>query len=444
MAESYLSRPMSAGSYSAMVCASADRSVFAYILGRKLVLVCRGGVLADAKRCVVFVEAREIIKKQKPRVTSVRLLVAGAVGLLLYFGHVAFTPVALALLFSLVLSGPVEALHSMHIPRSLSAALLMAALLGMLVGMANFMSEPAQKWLAAAPHTVRLIEKKIRPFAQVMARVGELRAAAGNIGAGTPAAVPTVVAASVPEDTAPVTLLDETRTVVLSCVTVIILTLFLLSGGPPMLARMTAAFASDLKSAHILEVIEKVRKEVGRFYVTTALINVGLGVVTALVMMSCGMPNPVLWGTMAALLNFIPYAGSTITLAVVTIVAFLSFDSLGRVAAVAGSYLAIATIEGQFVQPLLVGRRLQLNPMLVFLALWFGGLFWGIAGIIIATPTLVALKVIAGSAEGGEQVLNFLSPHAEDEEDANEPLVEPDVSVAGALRRRDALSEAMS
>jgi len=390
------------------------------------------------------VETRGIIKKKNPRVTAGRLLVAGAIGLLLYLGHVAFVPVALALLFSLVLSGPVEALHTWRVPRSVSAALLMASLLGALVGLANFMSEPAQKWLAAAPHTVRMIEKKIKPFAQVMARVGELRASAGNIGAANPPpanappAAPVAPVASAPEETAPVALLDETRTVVLSCVTVIILTLFLLSGGPPMLARMTAAFASDLKAAHIIGVIEKVRKEVGRFYVTTALINVGLGMATALVMMWCGMPNPFLWGTMAALLNFIPYAGSTMTLIVLTVVAFISFDGLGRVVAVAGSYLAIATIEGQFVQPLLVGRRLQLNPMLVFLALWFGGMFWGIAGIIMATPTLVALKVVATSASGGEQLLDFLSPHSEEDDD--NPVAEPQVSDARGLRRRGALA----
>ncbi len=181
-----------------------------------------------------------------------------------------------------------------------------------------------------------------------------------------------------------------------------------------MLARMTAAFASDLKAAHILTVIEKVRSEVGRFYVTTAMINVGLGLATSLAMMLCGMPNPFLWGIVAGILNFIPYAGSTTTLIVVTVVAITSFDSLGQVVAVAGSYLALATIEGQVVQPLLVGRRLRLNPMLVFLALWFGGFFWGIAGIILATPTLVALKVVAEHSRGGRPVLDFLSPHAAD------------------------------
>jgi predicted PurR-regulated permease PerM len=384
----------------------------------------------------------------KPKVTSVRLLLAGAIGLLLYIGHAAFVPVALALLFSLVLSGPVEALHAWRVPRSVSAAVFMAALLGVLVGMVNFMSEPAQKWLAAAPHTVRLIEKKIRPFSQTMARVGQLRASAGNIGAASanPAASPSPVApvTSAVEESTPATLLDETRAAVLSCVTVIILTLFLLAGGPPMLARMTAAFASDLKAAHIIGVIEKVRGEVGRFYVTTALINVGLGAATAMAMMLCGMPNPLLWGTMAALLNFIPYAGSTLTLIVVTVVAFISFDGLGRVIAVAGSYLTIATIEGQFVQPLLVGRRLQLNPMLVFLALWFGGLFWGIAGIILATPTLVAIKVVATSARGGEPLLDFLSPHPGEDSERAEPRVKSNGLATGALQLPMGSPEPMS
>lgn len=340
-----------------------------------------------------------------------RVLVACAVGLLLYFAHVAFVPIALALLLALVLSGPVEALHGWRIPRSISAAVLLIATLGIFAVLVNFLSAPAQTWFAAAPHTLRLIEKKIRPVEQLVSRIDELRNSAGNIGSVTHGAPAPPVA--VTEESAPAMLFDATRPV-LSSVTVVILTLFLLAGGPPMLARMTSAFASDLNSAHIILVIEKVRREVGRFYVTTALINVGLGLATALAMMWCGMPNPWLWGTMAAVLNFIPYLGSTTTLIVLTVVAVVSFDGLGHALAVAGSYLALATVEGQFVQPLLVGRRLQLNPMLVFLALWFGGLFWGIAGIILATPTLVALKVVAENASGGRPLVNFLSPHGRD------------------------------
>jgi predicted PurR-regulated permease PerM len=358
-------------------------------------------------------KARAAPIRRPRKITSVRLLVAAAIGLLLYYAHVAFVPVALALLLALVLSGPVEALRVWRVPRGVSAALLLIVILGVLAALVNFVSIPAQQWFAAAPHTLRVIEKKVRPLEQMMSRVDQLRNSAGNIGSSshTPPPQPALAAK---EESAPAMILDATLGVILSTVTVIILTLFLLAGGPSMLARMTSAFASDLKSAHILRVIEKVRSEVGRFYFTTALINVGLGVATSFAMMLCGMPNPLLWGTMAGIFNFIPYAGATMTLIVLTVVAFVSFDGLGHVLAVAGSWLVLATLEGQFVQPLLVGRRLKLNPVLVFLALWFGGLFWGVAGIILATPTLVALKVVAEHASGGRALLKFLSPHAED------------------------------
>jgi predicted PurR-regulated permease PerM len=344
------------------------------------------------------------------KVTAVRLLVAVAVGLLLYFAHVAFVPVALACLFALVLSGPVEMLHCLRVPRAASAILLMLVLLGIVAGISNLLYEPAQHWFAEAPHTVKIIAKKVRPLAQFMSRIDDLRNSAGNIGAAMHPPSQPPVATSSPEESAPAMLLDATRGAVLSTMTVLILTLFLLAGGPPMLASMTSALVNHLDSVHVLSVIEHVRREVGRFYVTTALINVGLALATGCMMMMCGMPNPFLWGTIAGMLNFIPYAGPTATLILLTLVAMVSFDGLAHVTAVAGSFLGLVAIEGQVVQPLLVGRRLQLNPMLVFLGLWFGGLFWGIAGIVLATPTLVALKVIAKRSDGGKPLLDFLSP----------------------------------
>lgn len=102
--------------------------------------------------------------------------------------------------------------------------------------------------------------------------------------------------------------------------------------------------------------------------------------------------------------------GSATTFLVLTIVAFVSFDGIGHVLAVAGTYLGLATIEGQVVQPLFVGQRLELNPIIVFLALWFGGWFWGIAGIVLAIPTLVALKVVAEHSRHGGPLIEFLSP----------------------------------
>jgi predicted PurR-regulated permease PerM len=364
--------------------------------------------LNSKKEDLLLVEAPVGGRSEKRKVTAVRILVAGAIGLLLYFAHVAFVPIALGCLFALVLSGPVEMLHGLRVPRSASAVLLMLILLGMVAGISDMLYEPAQHWFAEAPHTLKIIEKKIRPVAQFMNRIDALRNSAGNIGSAT--RPQTQASVSQAEETAPFMLLDATRGALLSTLTLIILTVFLLAGGPPMLARMTSALVNDVASAHVMSVIEHVRREVGRFYVTTSLINVGLALATGCLMMLCGMPNPFLWGTIAGLLNFIPYAGPATTLILLSLVATVSFDGLAHVAYVAGSFLVLTGIEGQVIQPLLVGRRLQLNPMLVFLALWFGGLFWGIAGIILATPALVALKVVAKRSAGGRPLADFLSP----------------------------------
>lgn len=343
--------------------------------------------------------------------TATKLLVLGAVGVLLYVAHYAFIPIALALLFALILSGPVEALYRLHVPRSLSATIILIIVLGLVGGMVNVMWEPTQHWFAAAPQTMRVIKRKLNPAIKFITHVEELRSSAGSIGAPLQPSGATVPAPAADNESGPVLILDATREAVVGVLTFVIVTLFLLAGGPPMLARMTAAFVDDLNAGHVLAIIEKVRGEVGRFYVTTAVINAGLGLATAGAMMLCGMPTPYLWGVLAAGLNFIPYAGSTTTLIVLTLVAFVTFDGIGRVLAVVGSYLLLALLEGQIVQPLFVGRRLKINPLLIFLALWFGGLFWGIAGVILATPALLTLKVVAEHAISGKSVMEFLGPN---------------------------------
>jgi len=369
------------------------------------------------------------------QLTASKLLVLMAIGVLLYVVHFAFIPIALALLFALILSGPVEALYRLHFPRSLSATIILIVVLGLLAGVVDLMWAPAQHWFAAAPQTMKVIKRKVSPAMKFISHVEELRSSAGNIGGpAQSSAAPAAVSAAGDNESGPVLILDATREAMISVLTFVIVTLFLLAGGPPMLARMTAAFVDDLNAGHVLAIIEKVRGEVGRFYVTTGLINIGLGLATAGVMMLCGMPTPFLWGVIAAALNFIPYAGSTVTLIVLTLVAFVTFDGIGHVLAVAGSYLLLAMLEGQIVQPLFVGRRLKINPLLIFLALWFGGLFWGIAGVVLATPALLTLKVVAEHAISGKSVMEFLGPNNQspDAGKALGKLVRPIIRASGA------------
>jgi predicted PurR-regulated permease PerM len=330
------------------------------------------------------------------------------IGGLLFVGHTAFIPVALALLAGLILSSPVEALFRLGLPRGLGAVLILITALAAVAGLVALIWSPSQQWYASAPHTLSVIQRKFTPVARLMNHIEELTDRAGKVGVPT-SAEPAAVAA--PQESVARVLLSTVRDAAIGLATFVIITLFLLAGGPPMVARMTAAFFDHLKAHHVQGYIDRVRAEVGQFYVTTTFINIGLGIATTLVMMAWGMPTPYLWGAVAAILNFIPYAGATTTLLMVTLVAIVSFDGLGHAFGVALSYLGLAVIEGQIIQPLLVGRRLDVNPLLIFLGLWFGGVFWGIAGVILATPILLALKVVAENALDGESMMQFLGPN---------------------------------
>ena len=338
------------------------------------------------------------------------------IGGLLYIGHAAFIPIALALLAGLILSSPVEMLFRLGLPRSLSALLILVATLAAAAGLIAIVWTPSQQWYASAPHTLAIIQKKVTPVARLMSRVEELTNRATQVAAVPAPSQPVPVA--VTQESAPRAVLATIRDSAVGLLTFVIITLFLLAGGPPMVARMTAAFFDHLKAHHVQRYIEKVRAEVGQFYLTTALINIGLGIATTLVMMAWGMPTPYLWGALAATVSFVPYAGATLTLIVVSLVAVVSFDDPGRVAGVILSDLALAAIEGQIIQPLLVGRKLEVNPLLILLGLWFGGIFWGVAGVILATPILLALKVIAENVLDGQSMLQFLGPN---ESDAQQP-----------------------
>jgi len=338
-----------------------------------------------------------------------RFLTWTAIGTLLYFGHAAFVPIALALLFALVLSSPVEALQRLHVPRGVSAGIILLMALVMLAAMAELIWIPSQEWFNRAPEAMSVVKQKLHPLALFATHIEELRSSARTIEHASAGA--DTVPGSVVSESASMLLFAATRAAAITTLAFVVVTLFLLAGGPPMLARMTAAFVDDMNSSHALGLIEKVRREVGRFYVTTGFINLFFGCATAGAMALCGMPTPLLWGALAGLLNFIPYAGSATTLVVLTFVALVSFDSMMHVIAVSGSYGVLAIIVGQIVQPLLVGRRLQVNPLLIFLALWFFGFFWGVAGIVLATPILVALKVVAEHTEGAGALRAFLGPN---------------------------------
>jgi predicted PurR-regulated permease PerM len=122
------------------------------------------------------------------------------------------------------------------------------------------------------------------------------------------------------------------------------------------------------------------------------------------------MPNPVLWGVMAAILNFIPYIGAIVGMGILTLVAFLTFDGLAAVMLAPGSYFALNLLEEYLVLPLIMSHRLTLNPVVIFVWLIFWGWLWGIPGALLAVPLLAIFKIVCQSIEPLAPVAEFLSP----------------------------------
>jgi predicted PurR-regulated permease PerM len=266
---------------------------------------------------------------------------------------------------------------------------------------------PATEWLARAPQTMRKIDPRLQPLRDMFERVDAVAARAGQLTQGDTvvSGKPAIVTPVAGESTA----IAITRSFI-EALTVVPLTLFFLLGGPPLLARMGASLSGSEATAKALRLTEAIRCEVGRYFGTVALINVGLGVATALSMYALGMPNAILWGVLAALFNFVPYLGPIAAFFIISVAALVTFEELGRALAVPGAFLVLHFIEGQLVQPLTVGRRFEVNALVILLAVWFGYGFWGIPGMLLATPVLVAIKVAAQYQPSWRMVRDFLTP----------------------------------
>jgi len=352
-----------------------------------------------------------VVGMQEPTpnlVKAVWLLAIMALGAVLYFAQEVFIPVAIALFLALLLTPAVDRLQSWRMRRGFAVAIVMFVVF-FTAGLAiNAVWGPATDWLARAPQTMRKIDPRLQPLREMFARVDAVAERAGRLtqGGSVVSGKPAIVTPVAGESTA----IAITKSF-LGWLTVIPLTLFFLLGGPPLLARMGASLSGSEASVRTLKLTEAIRTEVGRYFATVALINLGLGVATALSMYALGMPNAILWRVLACVFNFVPYLGPIAAFFILSIAALLTFPVIGQALAVPGVFLLLHLIEGQLVQPLTVGRRFEVNALVILLAVWFGYGFWGIPGMLLATPVLVALKVAAQYQPHWRVVRDFLSPN---------------------------------
>lgn len=327
----------------------------------------------------------------------------------LYFAKSFFLPIFLAMLLNFLLGPAVRGLQRVGIHQAIGAGLVIVAVLGAVGYGVYRLSGPAAQWVEKAPQGLRRVEARIR---DIQRPVEEVRQAAEDVGEQVERITsgqgrrPQEV--KVQDGTIASAILNRTQAFLAGSVVMLILLYFLLASGDMFLRKLVRVLPTLADKKRAIEIARETERHVSAYLATVTLINVGLGVAVAIAMRLAGMPNPVLWGVVAGLLNYVPYLGPIVTAGVITLVSVLTFGDFGRALVAPAIYLALNGLEGYLVTPMLLGRRLTLNPVVIFLGLIFWGWLWGIPGALLAVPILATFKIVCDHIEPLAPIGEFL------------------------------------
>jgi len=332
------------------------------------------------------------------------LMVFGAV----YFARDMFLPIVIGILVALTLSPVVRAGARLGIPEALSAVLLIVGATVIFGFGAYALSGPVSTMLAGLPGMGNDLRFKMDGLLDTLQaaqdaseQVEEMASGGGqpqkvaieqpgllSLAAGTVASLASLTAAG------------------------LVLAMFLLASGDLFYQKLVAALPTFGDKRRAVKTVRDVERQISRYFLTITLINAGLGIAIGLSMFAVGMANPVLWGALGFTLNFLPFVGAIIGAAGVAAFGIIASDSLAAGLLPAGIYLTLTTLEGQFITPSILGRRLELNIVAVFLTVIIWGWLWSIPGALMAVPFLVVVKVICDNVESLTVFGSFLGARA--------------------------------
>ncbi len=311
----------------------------------------------------------------------------------LYFAADLFLPIFFAIFLAIILRPLVRSMRHVGLPEAGGSLIVIALLMAAITFGTVKLSGPVEEWIGRIPQVERDIQAKLWPVTQ---SIKQAKQATEKIEKLADGAQP-VVAEPVVTIKKPSLLNRMFKTTWLTAVqvlTTLVLTYFFLAQNVDRTRQTIRRLPWRRRQERIEEMFEDVQATMSRFLQVSAVIYICLGTATAITMYLLGMPNALLIGVLAAAMGFIPYLGPVIVLGCISVVSLLNFDTWLGILAPPMAYFLLTAAEGYFLTPAILGRRLRLNPIAVFLSMLLWTWVWGIAGALLSVPILVFIIVV--------------------------------------------------
>ncbi len=327
-------------------------------------------------------------------------------------------PLITACLGYFVLNRPRRWLEKLGIPPFVSAIMFTTILTVMIALLLVQLSAPAAQFIEDLPSLIEQIQEKLQESGGTLEAINDATVAAEEIIADQDQET---VAVEVVSDTGLVATLFSMAPGFLSRIMFALLLLFfLIASGDMFFTKTVQSFDRFRDKRRAVEVLHSVEDRLGYYLGGITVINFGLGIAVAIAMALWGVPGAPVFGFMAFCLNFVPFLGGLLGASIAAAVAFVSLDGTWIAAGVFATYVILTSIEGQFVTPLLISRRMRLNTTVVFLTVAFFAWIWSVMGMVVALPILIVVKIACDETESLSTVGRFLGGLDDDDPDALE------------------------
>jgi predicted PurR-regulated permease PerM len=319
--------------------------------------------------------------------TLVALLAICAVAVL-YAAKAFFLPVVMAFVVGTMLSPAAGFLERYRIPRSVAAVLIVSALAASVSFIVGLISSPLIEWTTRLPELGAQLKDKLHIFDRPLALWLEVQTMLGGSEA-FPSATFQMPKFDWVQPT--IEFLSPTFTEFLLFFATLVL---FIASWRDLRRALIMTFADHASRLRTLRILNEIEGHLGGYLLTVTMINLGVGTVTGLICALTGMPNPAGLGALAATLNFFPIIGPVAMFVILAVVGVIAFSTLGAALVAPLAFVGLTFLEGHFITPTIIGRRLELNALAVFITLAFWTWLWGPMGGFLASPLLIVALIL--------------------------------------------------